>query len=194
MVKDRGDGCCSLWGRKESDRTERRNNGSDSKPEVTPNQEQVPPAEAAAVCTDGLQLRLGGQQSWGIAPGQNGSQVPYLGGLPVLTVGETESRVVSGRVTGILGLGDRARGGPGVAPPGHGTPWRPSLSLGFGGACGSRCCGPSGTDAGTQHPGTHQAQRMFLVCQMWPLWLCGCGKAPLCASRKAFPEVLGDRG
>ena len=161
---------------------------------MTPDQEQVPPAEAAAFPTDGLQLWPGGQQSWGVAPGQNGSQVPYLGGLPVLTAGETESPVVSGRVTGILGLGDRARGGPGVAFPGHGTPWRPSISLGFGGAGGSRCCGPSGTDAGTWHPGTHQAQMTFVVRQVWPLWLCGYGKALLYGSRKAFPEVLGDRG
>ena len=83
---------------------------SDRTAVVTPNQEQVPPAEAAAFPTDGLQLWPGGQQSWGIAPGQNGSQVLYLGGLPVLTVGETESPVVSGSVTGILGLGDRALG------------------------------------------------------------------------------------
>ena len=173
------------------DRTERRNNSSDSNPEVTPNQEQVPPAGAAAVRTDGLQLRPDGQQSWGIAPGQNGSQVPYLGGLPVLTVGETESRVVSGRVTGILGLGDRARGGPGVAPPGHGTPWRPSLSLGFGGARGSRCCGPSGTDTGTQHPGTHQAQRTFLVCQMWPCGCAGVGRPPCVDRGRLFLRSLG---
>lgn len=43
-------------------------------------------------------------------------------------------------------------------------------------------------------PGTHRAQMTFVVRQVWPLWLCGYGKALLYGSRKAFPEVLGDRG